>query len=450
MSVAIRRLFGIADDAQAGGSEYDQLAAGAIPDASIFWPVTGGSLDKNIEQTNRNDEVRGRRAGSPPRPFRAGPVLTVPVPAYLSVLKKALKKALGGTDVVTGSVAAGFTHNYGILGFGATDLPAVHAQLVRDDHNDKAAGCVYNRLSMTFPLDGEGTTEHELWAKYVKQDPAAPPSSVYTGLSSEPLMLRDARVWIDGANEVQTITVGTGTTAFTLGFDGATTTSLTGTTATAAQVKTALEALATIGVGNVDVTGATGGPFTVTFKNALGGRNVAQISTASNTGGVVTTATSTAGGVALPNLQGFEFAFVNNLSRKWYAMRNRVVQSLGSPASDHMLWWPAENKLGAMQDVTFAVNFGDVDTAADLAHDFRQIRKYVFECYGQAITGSTPGKTETLRVTIYNGVFQSGGPEAMSARDDLTARYEGNAFYSEADAADVKVEVLDGVAAATT
>ncbi|MGC0365004.1 hypothetical protein ABH922_002988 [Rhodococcus sp. 27YEA15] len=39
---------------------------------------------------------------------------------------------------------------------------------------------------------------------------------------------------------------------------------------TAAAVKSALEALPTVGAGNVDVTGSTGGPFTVVFKNGAG------------------------------------------------------------------------------------------------------------------------------------------------------------------------------------
>ena len=39
---------------------------------------------------------------------------------------------------------------------------------------------------------------------------------------------------------------------------------------TAAAVRTALEAIPTVGAGNVDVTGSTGGPFTVVFKNGAG------------------------------------------------------------------------------------------------------------------------------------------------------------------------------------
>ena len=66
--------------------------------------------------------------------------------------------------------------------------------------------------------------------------------------------------------------------------------------ATALQVRNALEALSNIEAGGVTVTGAAGGPFTVTFTNGV---DVAQMTaTASLTGGStpgVTIATATAG-----------------------------------------------------------------------------------------------------------------------------------------------------------
>jgi hypothetical protein len=72
-------------------------------------------------------------------------------------------------------------------------------------------------------------------------------------------------------DEVQTVTL-TGSPAggdFTLTF-GANTTSAIAYNASAATVKTRLEALASIGAGNVDVTGSNGGPWTVEFKASLG------------------------------------------------------------------------------------------------------------------------------------------------------------------------------------
>ena len=64
----------------------------------------------------------------------------------------------------------------------------------------------------------------------------------------------------------------------------ATTGSLTLAGLTAAAVATALAGLANVGVGNVVVTGSTGGPFTVVFKNgATGG-----VLSATPTGGSVT------------------------------------------------------------------------------------------------------------------------------------------------------------------
>lgn len=97
--------------------------------------------------------------------------------------------------------------------------------------------------------------------------------------------------------EVQTITEGgSGLTSFTLTFGGDTTDAIAAA-ATAAQVQAALEALDSIGAGNVLVTGSAGGPYTVTFENDLAGEDVAQM-TATPTGGsgTVTIATTTAGG----------------------------------------------------------------------------------------------------------------------------------------------------------
>lgn len=101
------------------------------------------------------------------------------------------------------------------------------------------------------------------------------------------------------SDEVQTLTVGgAGLTSFTVTFGGQTTGSIAAA-ATSAIVQTALEALPTIGVGNIGVSGGAGGPWTLTFKGTLADTNVAQVTTTPTGGsGTVTPATSTAGGVA--------------------------------------------------------------------------------------------------------------------------------------------------------
>lgn len=93
-----------------------------------------------------------------------------------------------------------------------------------------------------------------------------------------------------GTNEVQTVTI-TGTPTggtFTLTFRAATTTGIA-YNADAAAVETALEALSTIGDGDVRVTGGPGPgtPYVVTFVNDLGHQDVTQMtaSAASLTGG---------------------------------------------------------------------------------------------------------------------------------------------------------------------
>jgi hypothetical protein len=110
---------------------------------------------------------------------------------------------------------------------------------------------------------------------------------------------------VDGlSNEVQTVTITGGPTGgtFTLTYSGQTTAGIA-YNATAAAVKSALQALSTVGNGNVSVSGSAGGPYTVTFQGDLAGVNAAAMtaSGAGLTGGTspaVNVATSTAGGDA--------------------------------------------------------------------------------------------------------------------------------------------------------
>jgi hypothetical protein len=103
-------------------------------------------------------------------------------------------------------------------------------------------------------------------------------------------------------NEVKMVTITGAPTGgtFTLSFGGQTTAAIA-YNATAADVRTALESLSTIGANNI---GTSGGPLpgtavTVTFIGSLGGRDVTAMgATSSLTGGTspaVTTATTTQG-----------------------------------------------------------------------------------------------------------------------------------------------------------
>ena len=102
-------------------------------------------------------------------------------------------------------------------------------------------------------------------------------------------------------DEVQTATVSgtpTGGT-FKLSYRGAITAAIA-YNAAAATVQAALEALRTIGTGNVTVSGSAGGPYTITFVGALAGVNAVLIQLADNslTGGTspdVTIVQTTAG-----------------------------------------------------------------------------------------------------------------------------------------------------------
>jgi hypothetical protein len=106
-------------------------------------------------------------------------------------------------------------------------------------------------------------------------------------------------VQVGGTDEVQQIaTTGTVTAGtFTVTF-GASTSAAIAWNATAAIVQAALEAMASIGTGNVACGGGPlpATPVTLTFKGAKGRTNVAQVTTTDTlTGGSTSVSTTTAG-----------------------------------------------------------------------------------------------------------------------------------------------------------
>jgi hypothetical protein len=127
----------------------------------------------------------------------------------------------------------------------------------------------------------------------------APLSIDFSKLTADPVTGR--KVFGPAAlDQRQTITVSGSPTSFTLSFGGSAPTSSIAGNADAAAVQAALEALSTIGAGNVIVSGAAGGPYTVSFTGALGSKDVASLIVSSVTGGTspaVTVATTQAGGL---------------------------------------------------------------------------------------------------------------------------------------------------------
>jgi hypothetical protein len=75
------------------------------------------------------------------------------------------------------------------------------------------------------------------------------------------------------------------------------------------------------------------------------------------------------------------------------------------------------------------------------------VQKFVFECTGGPL-GTTPAATELLRITIHAGAHTGGGPEALTSREDLTARYEGGSFYDTTAGTDVDIEIVNATATA--
>ncbi len=100
---------------------------------------------------------------------------------------------------------------------------------------------------------------------------------------------------LEGNNEVQTVTLTSPVGTWTLIVGGQPTTALA-SNVSASALEDALEALSTVGEGNVTVTGSAGGPYTVTFQGTLGFQNVAQMTgTQPSTSGTMAVTTATGG-----------------------------------------------------------------------------------------------------------------------------------------------------------
>jgi hypothetical protein len=158
---------------------------------------------------------------------------------------------------------------------------------------------------------------------YFTETAKAYPQAVNADATVKPGAVRGRNVVIfvgtRGVNEVQSLTVDATGGNYTLGFNGYNTANLT-PASTAAAVQAALEALPSIGAGNITVTGGPGGagggtPYVITFVGALGGTNVSAITSTNvslaggaSTAVVTTTTPGGTGGnrVRLPGVQTFE------------------------------------------------------------------------------------------------------------------------------------------------
>jgi hypothetical protein len=172
-----------------------------IPDATDLWPVTSVTLDRQVMQLDRNEEITGFRGNPAPEEFRKDPRQTVEGLAYQRLLETLIWRALGSADSVTGSAPAARTHLSVPVGYGGTGiLPALFTTLFRDDQSDKMAGCYVNSWTVTFTLDGHGTFSAELWGLYHKSfSGASMPVLTRHARDLKTLKLRDLRAYFAGS-----------------------------------------------------------------------------------------------------------------------------------------------------------------------------------------------------------------------------------------------------------
>jgi hypothetical protein len=172
-----------------------------IPVATDVWPITGLTIDRNVEQLARDEEITGFRGNPPPEEFRKDPRETVSGLAYQRLLERLLWYCLGSTDSVTGSAPAARTHLSVPVGYSGTGLlPAFFTQAFRDAQEDRMAGAYVNRVTVTFSLDGHATYEAELWGLYhVSSAAGSIPVLSRDSRDVKTLKLRDVRVYFAGS-----------------------------------------------------------------------------------------------------------------------------------------------------------------------------------------------------------------------------------------------------------
>lgn len=149
----------------------------------------------------------------------------------------------------------------------------------------------------------------------------------YTG-SNEAYLLASGYAKEPALGELQTVTKGgSDLTSFTLTHSGQTTGALS-PTATAAQIQTALEGLSNLAPGDVTVTGANGGPWSVRF----GGAHAALTATPTGGTGTVTVASvgdGAASGPGVSNTGPADTTVANN--REFDATRGDIAVTSDLP-----------------------------------------------------------------------------------------------------------------------
>lgn len=249
------------------GSPWDEIGHTSRDDGLT---ITKDGGDVTVLASWQNTNLRSR----------TDPIVYALTLHLLQVSNTVLKMYFGGGDI---SVADTF-------GVGVNPSPQEYAMFVRIVDGPTEAPLYIPKVSVIADDDVEVDVENFL---------SFPIRATVLGVTGSNLM-----EWYGSGlglltSEIQTVTVNGSPTGgnFTLTFKGQTTSNIA-YNATAGAVQSALEALSTIGTGNVTVAGSAGGPYTVTFQGALLGDVPQMTATSALTGGTnpsVTVTTTTPG-----------------------------------------------------------------------------------------------------------------------------------------------------------
>lgn len=144
------------------------------------------------------------------------------------------------------------------------------------------------------------------------------------------------------------------------------------------------------------------------------------------------------GVVKVPDVEAVSFNFGNQAIHKPYSGHN-VVPDPDDPC--FKLWFPAEIRLGAGQDVGYGLTLGKTDAAEEFKQDFARAQKLVFELE-ECPMPTVPPAVRIIRHTIAAGVHTGGGAGNLTKGDDITSAFTGSGHHSDADGLDIKTEVV--------
>lgn len=193
-------------DAQAKGSSFDDLTSGGVttvPPPVRRLPADRASATPGREVAEKAAEMRGGRATAKPTIRKHAPTAGFDCNAYPEIVLPTLYMALGKTSRTGGPAPAAFTDTIEPMADSSDFLPGAHLAVERDGLFEQVAGWKPSSVTLSLPLEENGTIKAEGSGLYLARPvaPTWPSSTAYLGEEDEWIFqLRDAFLYEGGSS----------------------------------------------------------------------------------------------------------------------------------------------------------------------------------------------------------------------------------------------------------